>query len=133
MTTTDFLRRAGQVLADRGPTVRVGSIDILSLDGRHVLWPDSAEDIYDSAIRIIDGTLDDAVEAARAHESDAIADQAIARSIAHTEIVTIDDEPGLRDALLVRCGDNVENEGVAEYWGTDVAGSSWRVHVRRKA
>lgn len=138
MTTTDFLRRAGQRLADRGPTVRVGSIDILSLDGRHVLWPDSAQDVSDPAIRIIDGTLDDAVEAARAHEADAIADQAIARSISHTEIVTLDDAPGLRDALLVRCDDNVDSQdgdgdSVAEYWGTDVAGSSWRVHVRRKA
>ena len=66
MTTTDFLRRAGQVLADRGPTVRVGSIDILFLNGRHVLWPDSAQDVFDPAINVIDGPLDEAVAAARA-------------------------------------------------------------------
>lgn len=66
MSMTDFLRRAGQRLADRGPTVRVGSIDILTIGGRHVLWPDSAQDVSDPAIKVIDGPLNDAVAAARA-------------------------------------------------------------------
>lgn len=59
-----------------------------------------------------------------------IAINAIWDSVAHTEIVTIDDAPGLRYALLVRCDDNVENEGVAEYWGTDDDGNAWRIHIR---
>lgn len=63
-------------------------------------------------------------------EADAIADQAIARSLSHTEIVTVKDQPGLKMALLVRCDDNVENEGEEEFWGVDDDGDSWRVHVR---
>lgn len=140
MTTTDFLRRAGQHLADRGPTVRVGSIDILSLDGRHVLWPDSAQDVSDAAIKVIDGPLDEAVAAARAvdHEAAAIAIEAIGRSASNNDLVTIDDAPGLRDALLVLCDDSVENDDgydgrIEEFWGTDDDGDAWRVHVRLKA
>ena len=55
---------------------------------------------------------------------------AIDRSISHDEIVYLDDEPGLRDALLAECDDNVESDGVAEYWGEDDNGDEWRVHVR---
>lgn len=70
--------------------------------------------------------------------ANAIADQAIARSTSHTSIVTIDDAPGLRDALLVLCDDSVENDDgydgrIEQFWGTDVDGASWRVHVRLKA
>lgn len=71
MTDLDFLRRAGRILADRGPTARVGEIDILALDGRYVLWPDSAEDASDPAIQIIDGDLDAAIGRARAAQSGA--------------------------------------------------------------
>ena len=54
---------------------------------------------------------------------------AIDRSISHTEIVHIDDEPGVRAALAERCEDFVDtNEGVIEYWGTE-RGEEWRVHV----
>ncbi len=60
----EFIKAAGRVLADRGPTVRVGRIDILSIDDRHVLWPDAAEEAHDPSIQVLDGSLDDAVEAA---------------------------------------------------------------------
>lgn len=64
MSNLEFLRRAGRILADRGPTVRVGAIDVLALDGLHILWPDSVEDAGDPAIRIVDGDLDAAIERA---------------------------------------------------------------------
>lgn len=57
------------------------------------------------------------------------AEAAIARSISHTEIVTIDDEPGLRQVLRCLCTDSVEAER-AEFWGADDDGQEWRVHVR---
>lgn len=60
----EFIKAAGRVLADRGPTVRVGRIDILSIDGRHVLWPYAAEEAHDPSIQVLDGSIDDAVEAA---------------------------------------------------------------------
>lgn len=61
---------------------------------------------------------------------------AIARSISYNEIVTLDDEPGLRDALLVECdahvvvGGDEDSDGIIEYWGIDDTGAEWRVHVR---
>ena len=73
------------------------------------------------------------IERSAPDDAAAIAIEAIARSTSHTEIVTIDDAPGLRDALLVLCDDTVENDGLAEYWGTDDEGAPWRIHVRLKA
>lgn len=64
------------------------------------------------------------------HTAETIAANAIARSISHTEIVTLDDEGDLRTALLALCEDNVEANGVAEFWGTADDGKEWRVHVR---
>ena len=55
---------------------------------------------------------------------------AIWDSVAHTEIVTLDDEPGLADQLSAYCDNSVKNDGVAEYWGTDDDGNAWRIHIR---
>lgn len=57
------------------------------------------------------------------------ADAAIARSISHTEIVTIDWSPASELALAEVCDDSVQTETVVEYWGTDEDGSEWRVHL----
>ena len=59
------------------------------------------------------------------------AKDAIARSVSHNEIVTIDytDSDALQ-TLLVEGDDWIEANGVAEYWGTTESGSEWRVHVR---
>lgn len=57
---------------------------------------------------------------------------AIFESLMRNSIVTLNDKPGLRDALSVVCDDNAKNDGVHEYWGTDDEGCTWRVHVRLK-
>lgn len=59
-----------------------------------------------------------------------VADQAIARSISHNEIVTIDYSSEAADMLRSECEDNVDANGLTEYWGTDDDGSEWRVHMR---
>lgn len=59
-----------------------------------------------------------------------IALRAIRESLQYTTIVELDDEPGLRLELFMESEDDVENEGIAEYWGTDDEGDGWRVHVR---
>ena len=56
-------------------------------------------------------------------------DNAIARSVSHGEIVTVEDEPGLQDALLCACDDHVSANDVHEFWGTTDDGDEWRVHV----
>jgi len=53
--------------------------------------------------------------------------EAIARSISHNEVAYAD--ASCRLDLLVECDDNVESDGVAEFWGVD-NGNDWRVHVR---
>ena len=55
---------------------------------------------------------------------------AIEESVRHTCCVTMDDAPGLREDLLVRCDDDAENGPEHEFWGTDDEGNDWRVHVR---
>lgn len=59
------------------------------------------------------------------------AECAIARSISHTEIVTIDYDADAETDLLAACEDSVDAGEVTEYWGTDDEGREWRVHVRR--
>jgi len=58
---------------------------------------------------------------------------AIERSVSHNEIVHLSPDTGDIEAiclaLLVECDDNVEANGVAEYWGEDEDGEPWRVHV----
>ena len=68
MTTNDIdlIKAAGRVLADRGCTASVGKIDILSIGGRHVLWPWAAEEAHDLSIQVLDGSLEDAMAAAPA-------------------------------------------------------------------
>jgi hypothetical protein len=56
-------------------------------------------------------------------------EDAIADSSREDRTVTLDDEPGLRDELLVASDDNAEVDGVVQYWGTDDEGRPWRVHV----
>ena len=59
-----------------------------------------------------------------------IAKDAILESLRYTTIVTLDDEPGVRIELFMECDDDVEANGIAEYWGHDGKGDRWRVHVR---
>lgn len=57
------------------------------------------------------------------------ADQAIERSISHTEIVTLDYTDDLVFALRNESDDSVKaNYGETEYWGTR-DGRHWRVHL----
>ncbi len=58
--------------------------------------------------------------------------QAIARSITHNEIVTLDYSDGARDSLSSRCDDSVDVGRGVEFWGRDDEGSSWRVHLQRR-
>ena len=55
---------------------------------------------------------------------------AIDESIATQSIVTIDDAPGLREALTAWCDDETESDGIAEYWSNNDDGRPWRVHVK---
>lgn len=50
----EFLRRAGQLLADRGPDLRLESADVIEVDEKIVYWPDSAQHAADEEIRIFD-------------------------------------------------------------------------------
>ena len=59
------------------------------------------------------------------------AQDAIARSISHNEIITIDNTDENLEALLVECDDHTETGSVHEFWGTDDDGNEWRVHARR--
>lgn len=57
---------------------------------------------------------------------------AIARSISHNEIVTIDYSEADYEDLLVECDDRADNNDVHEFWGTrDEDGKEWRVHMRK--
>ena len=48
----DLIAQAGRILADRGPDLRIGTNDILIIDGAVVVWPDGAES-HDPAIRVL--------------------------------------------------------------------------------
>lgn len=60
------------------------------------------------------------------------AEQAIARSSSHDEIVTLDYDAAAVETLLVECDDLVDGNTCLEFYGTD-DGSEWRVHVRHEA
>lgn len=67
------------------------------------------------------------------------AEQAIARSISHTEIVTLgsastpaDNAEAVMADLFAACEDCVDTDPrsvKAEYWGTTEDGDEWRVHI----
>lgn len=59
-------------------------------------------------------------------------EQAIARSVSHNEIVTLDYDAEALDALESESEGSVDNTayGVHELWGTTDDGDEWRVHVR---
>lgn len=58
------------------------------------------------------------------------AQDAIARSVSHTEIVTLPYDEAVAGQLAVLADDSVEADGTHEYWGTDEDGHEWRVHLR---
>jgi len=60
---------------------------------------------------------------------------AIARSIELNEIVTFNAKDGdeyqaYGRVLFAECEGTVETPDVTEYWGVDLEGNNWRVHVR---
>lgn len=57
--------------------------------------------------------------------------QAIARSISHTEIVTLHYTAELEAALDRVADDSVDANGTVEAWGTTPGGSEWRVHLSK--
>lgn len=58
------------------------------------------------------------------------ASQAIARSISHNEIVTLEYDETIAKHLRELSDDWVEANDRIEYWGTD-DGDEWRVHLRQ--
>lgn len=58
------------------------------------------------------------------------AEELIARSIARNEIVNADYEAELAEALSRECDDGADaSDTVTEYWGVDIDGNGWRVHL----
>ena len=60
------------------------------------------------------------------------AQQAIARSVSHDEIVTFEASASDHDALSERCEDSCDltaQYGYVDYWGSDGDGD-WRVQAR---
>lgn len=61
--------------------------------------------------------------------------EAIARSVSHTEIVTVDYDAATAEELAAESEDSVppyttaSGQVLAEYWGTTEGGDEWRVHV----
>jgi hypothetical protein len=56
--------------------------------------------------------------------------QAIARSITHNEIVTLDYDGLAHAALEALCEGSVNGARVVEFWGVTSAGDEWRVHLQ---
>jgi hypothetical protein len=49
----------------------------------------------------------------------------------HTDsIVTVDGDPTVLRLLTEECEDVVVNGSIHEFWGKDIEGVEWRVHVR---
>lgn len=47
-----------------------------------------------------------------------------------THIETVGDATALHDSLAAECeGETDANHGAHEYWGADVDGAEWRIHV----
>lgn len=57
------------------------------------------------------------------------AQEAIARSISHNEIVHVDYDLGTAEDLMVLCEDHTTGNDEEEYWGVDDDGATWRVHM----
>lgn len=62
---------------------------------------------------------------------------AIGRSVSHTEIVHVDGY-SMRDAIVSELGDECEGstddgQGGMEFWGQDLNGEAWRVHVTERS
>jgi hypothetical protein len=58
------------------------------------------------------------------------AQDAIEASISENRIVHVSDADVDEVALMFECEDHRDiGDGVEDYWGTDEAGSEWRVHV----
>lgn len=56
-------------------------------------------------------------------------DAAIARSISHNEIVTLDHAEDLELELDLRADDSASTDAEIEYWGEE-GRREWRVHLR---
>ena len=55
--------------------------------------------------------------------------RAIAESIAEDRIIYLDYSDAARDALSAECEGDAETDDVHEFWGVDVDGNEWRVHL----
>jgi hypothetical protein len=58
---------------------------------------------------------------------------AIRVSVSHDKIETLRGGPyteAICAALLAECEDSAENGETSEFWGTNIDGDTWRVHVR---
>ena len=66
------------------------------------------------------------------HRASVDVDHAIARSVSHNEIVTLDHSEELEAELMGRSEDNAENGDTHEFWGTDDDDRSWRVHLLKE-
>ena len=69
-----------------------------------------------------------------------IISNAIDRSISQNEIVTLESDEIARagnsveavcSELFAECEDSTDADTVTEYWGKDIDGNEWRVHVTR--
>ena len=58
------------------------------------------------------------------------AEQAIERSVSHTEIVHLEYDLAAYEMLLAVCEDNTDSNTEHEFWGTTSGGVEWRVHMR---
>lgn len=69
-------------------------------------------------------------DAIRSGMSKHTADDLIARSVSHTEIVTAEWSEDLAEQLSAESDDSVDaSDTVVEYWGTTESGAEWRVHL----
>ncbi len=59
------------------------------------------------------------------------AQQAISQSVAQNEIVTLDWSAAAIVALQAECDDSADADAAHEFWGVDLDGGEWRVHVAR--
>jgi hypothetical protein len=58
------------------------------------------------------------------------AEQAIARSVSHTQVVTLDYQSHTLNDLVAATRDYVKGNKCWEFWGEDENGNQWRVHMR---
>ena len=58
-------------------------------------------------------------------------DQAIARSVSHTEIVHLPYSLADESALMAACEDSADAGDRVEFWGKTEHGAEWRIHLDR--